>query len=283
MVARTNVALRPPDGFVVDATLPGLARRGTRSTFLVSQAPSPYEDPEEVVDEVETGFRDEAATAQKGLELRSVERLSVDGRPAVGAVGTQTAGGATFNKAIVILPAEGFLVTVSATLDQDDPVSAADALDVLRGARWSTQAAGGDLGFTVRPAPGYVKKASSGGLSYTRGGRSGPGVPVFLVNPSLGAAPTPEGERRDVARARFRALPGNPRPDAEDPVTIAGLPGWEFTGTGEEGGRERRYYAAVLFTEEGYLALVGTFDPTQHPNQTNAFRSMARSLELTGR
>ena len=59
VVARTNVAPRPPDGFVVDASLPGFARRGTRSTFLVSQTTMPYEDPEDVVDEVEAGFRGE--------------------------------------------------------------------------------------------------------------------------------------------------------------------------------------------------------------------------------
>lgn len=283
LVPRTNVALRPPDGFVVAASLPGLARKGTRSTFLVSQAATPYDDPEEVVDEVETGFNDEAATTQKGLELSSVKRLSIDGRPAVGATGTQTAGGLAFNKAIVTFPSEGFLVTVSATLAPDDPVSAADALAILRGARWSTRGAAGNPGFVVRPAAGYVKQAASGGLSYTLGGRLGPGVPAFLVNRSLGGTPTPRHERRDVARARFGAFPGNPRADSEEPVTISGLAGWEFTGTGKEGGRERRYYAAVLFTDEGYLALVGTFDPASYSDQTDAFRSMARSLELTDR
>ncbi len=35
--------------------------------------------------------------------------------------------------------------------------------------------------------------------------------------------------------------------------------------------------------DEGYLALVGTFDPASYSDQTDAFRSMARSLELTDR
>ena len=69
--------------------------------------------------------------------------------------------------------------------------------------------------------------------------------------------------------------------DSEHRVTIAGLPGWEFTGTGTEGQRDRRYYVAVVFTDAGYVLLVGTFDPDRYEDQTDAFKTMARSFELT--
>jgi hypothetical protein len=251
VVPRTNVGLRPPDGFVVVPSLPGLGRVGTRSTFLVTQGRSPYDDPNEVVDEVASGYNDEAATARHGFKFKSVERFTVDGRPAVGAVGTQT--------------------------------SAAEALAVLREARRSTRPGRGTLGFAITPAPGYVKEASSLGLSYTFKGRSGPGVPLFLVTPSLGERPPAPIDRRDAARARFEELPGNPAPEFEHRVTIAGLSGWEFTGSGREEGREARFYVVVLYTDDGYLALVGSFDPARFRDHTTAFKSMARSLELKNR
>ena len=81
VIPRSNVALRPPKGFVVDGSIPGLARKGTRSTFLVVQAESPYNDPQDVVDELMAGFNDKEATARQGLEFESVTRREVAGRP----------------------------------------------------------------------------------------------------------------------------------------------------------------------------------------------------------
>jgi hypothetical protein len=282
VIPRTNVALRPPEGFVVEPSLPGLVRRGTRSSILVIQTSSPYDDPDKVVDDLAGGLENDEAGARQGLEFESVERISVDGRPAIGAVGTQTVQEGTFDKAVVMFPSEGQLVTVSATLESGDPATAADALAVLRAARWSTKAGRGSLGFTVTPAPGYGKHASSAGLAYSLKRATGPDEADFVASPSLGTGPIPPDERRDLARSRFGELPGDPVAGTEKRVTIAGLPGWEFTGTGKEDGRDRRYYAAVLFTDAGYLALVGTFDPDRHKDQLGAFRSMAHSLELSG-
>ena len=220
------------------------------------------------------------ATARQGLEFESVTRLEVDGRPAVGATGTQTARGAKFNKAIVAFPSEGHFVTLTATLEPDDPVSADAALAVLRQARWVSEAAAGSTGFTITPAKGYEKQASSVGLVYTLDGDSGPGVAQFLVQESKGASATPASGRRDAARARFAGLPGSPEPTTEREVDIAGLPGVELTGAGKEFGLERRYYAAMLFTDDGYVLLAGTFDPDRYPaDQTPAFRAMGALVQ----
>ena len=282
VIPRSNVALRPPNGFAVEPSLPGLARKGSRSTFLVVQAKSPYDDPQDVVDELAAGFEDEQATASRGLELESVTRIEVDGRPAVGAIGTQTAGGAEFKKAIAAFPSEGYLVTLTATLEADDPLSAGEALAILREARWASRTAAGDTGFTITPAKGYEQQPTSTGLAYALDGDAGPGVAQFLAQPSLGAGATPAGGRQDAARARFAALPGSPAPTSEREIEIAGLPGWELTGTGTEDGRERRFYAVMLFTDDGYVLLAGTFDPERYPaDQTPAFRSMARSFRVT--
>ena len=117
---------------------------------------------------------------------------------------------------------------------------------------------------------------------YTLDGDSGPGVAQFLAQESKGPGATPASSRRAAARARFAGLPGSPEPTTEREVDIAGLPGVELTGAGTEDGGERRYYATMLFKDDGYVLLVGTFDPDQYPDdQTRAFRSMAHSFKLT--
>jgi hypothetical protein len=282
VVPRTNIALRPPAGFAVDARLPGLARRSGRSSLLVLQERAPRETPERIVDELASGAADTTALARRGITLTSAQRFSVDGHPAVGWTGTQRARGAELKKAFVAFPSHGHVVMLTATLAADDPVSATQALAILRAARWSAYAEPGDPGYAVTPAEGYVQRPSSAGLTYTRGGESGPGVAVFAGEASH-AGPVLRADRLGVARARFSALPGSPRPASERRVTIAGLPGWEFTGTGRENGRDQATYAAVLFTGDGHLALAGTFDPRRYRDQTGAFRAMARSLTLTDR
>jgi hypothetical protein len=285
VIPRTNIALRAPDGFVVDDALPGLVHRDARgsTTIMVAQSQARYDDPDKVVDDMAAGLRDKSKTAKQGLEFDSVQRISVDRRPAVGAVGTQKARGVTFKKAFVAFPSEGFLVTLTATLEPDTPVSAADAFAVLRGARWAAKSATGKLDYSIRPAAGYVKFRSSAGLGYSLDGKHAPGVPLFIVQAVNGShvPPGSDDQELEAAEAAFRGLAGNPTTDSEERVTIAGLPGWELAGNGSENGRKTKTYAAFLFTDDDrLLTLVGTFDPDSYPDQTEAFRSMARSLKL---
>jgi hypothetical protein len=285
VIPRTNIALRPPDGFVVDDSMPGLVHRGGTgaTTIMVAQMQSRYDDPDKVVDDMITGLKDKSKAAAQGLEFDSVQRISVDGRPAVGAVGTQKARGATFKKAFVAFPSEGFLVTMTATLEPGTPVSAADAFAVVRGARWAAKSATGKLDYSIKPAAGYDKLKSSAGLGYSLDGKQAPGVPLFIVRAVNGShvPPGSEDQALEAAEAAFRGLAGNPTPDTEERVTVAGLLGWELAGNGSENGRKTQTYAAFLFTDDDrLLTLVGTFDPDSYPDQTEAFRAMARSLKL---
>jgi len=279
-IPRTNLALEPPEGFKVDERLPGLSRPGTLSAFLVIQSAAKAENPETVLDGLEAGFKDEARTARQGVKIEKTERFEVEGHPAVAATGSQTARGTEFAKAVVAFPVDGNLVIATATLEADDPVSAQDALDVLRRARWSEQSAGGSASLTITPAKGYEEKQTSAGLLYTLDGRTGAGVPTFTVIPSFSGGETPKSQRRDSARGRFEQLPGNPSVETERSITIDGVSGSELTGSGSENGRAREYYTVILFTQDGYVIAVGTFDPAAHPDQRKAFERMARSLKL---
>ena len=202
VIPRTNVALRPPDGFQGISSLPGMGRVGTRSTFLVTQSRSAG-DPGDVIDGVAAKFSDAVGTRRDGLEFESVQRFSVDGRPALGAMGTQTVGDMTVNKAVMVFVSGRFAVTLTATLDPRDPVTAAEAMLVLRSARWVAGAALDRLGVAITPARRYHEQAWSDGLCYVL--RALPGrARRCSSSPRRWASPDRSGR---TARRRPRALP----------------------------------------------------------------------------
>jgi hypothetical protein len=279
VIPRTNVALRPPDRFVVDDSLPGLSRPDGHdyTSIVVEQRQTPYDDPDKAAGELAAGLKNDGPR----IEWKSVERVTVDGRPAVAAVGTEKANGETYKKAFVGFPAEGFSVMLTATLEPDVPTSAADALAVLRDARWSTTTARGDVGFAVKPAKGYDKLATSSGIAYSRG-KAKAGVPLFVGKAMNTATTVDENEWWEVGREAFAGITGDATVDTEQQVTIAGIPGRELIGSGTRNGRKSKTYVVVLFLDGRVLTLAGTFDPDRYPDQIRAFKSMAHSLRLRG-
>lgn len=273
----TKVLLRVPEGMQPDSAVSGVGRPGTRSTVVVTSLPVAGKEPRVALAEIATGFSGAAATRQ-GMDLGEVRELEVAGLPAVATSGTQRAGGTTYRKVMVVLAAEDGLVMLSGTLEPDDPLSTDDLLQALLATRWAAETAAGDLGFDLTPAPGYERQSGTNStIMLTLGGESGPDVPKFLATPSLGESPVEAGRHDAFARERFEELPHSPEVESAADVEIAGLPGVELTGHNSRGAV---VYAVLLFTETGYLVMVGDFDPDLHADQLPAFREMARSLVL---
>ncbi len=277
-IPRTNISLRVPEGMAVDESLSGLGEPGTRNSVVVMDLPVADKTSQEAVDEMAAAFTGPKA-AEQGMEFGEVRRVTIADHPAVVTTGVQRRSGRTYLKAIAVLAAADKVVMITGTAEEDGPLTVDDLLEVLTTARWNAEAAEGDLGFDLTPAAGYVRKDAVGGsVLFTLGGASGAGVPSLLAAPSLGHAPVEESRRRTFAETRFESLPAEPSADSTVEVDIAGLPGFEVTGVGSEG---ETVYAVVLFTETGYIAIAGDFDPTAHPDQLPAFRGMARSLVLS--
>jgi hypothetical protein len=278
-IPRTNILLRVPDGMAVDERLSGLGEPGTRNSIVVTTMPAGEQTPQEMMNEMADGFTGSKA-AKQGLELGEVRRLTIAGRPAVVTSGVQRQAGQTYAKAIAVLAADDTVVLISGTAEEDGSLTADDLLAVLTSARWSAETAEGDLGFDLTPAAGYERKDAAGGaVLFTLGGASGADAPKLLAAPSLGQAGVAESGRRSFAVTRFEGLPAKPAADATTEVEIAGLPGFELTGTGSRGGET--VYAAIVFTDDGYIVVAGDFDPATHPDQLPAFREMARSLVVS--
>lgn len=277
-IPRTNVLLRVPDGMEVDPDLPGLARPATNTSVVVMGQPLVGKTPEEALEEATDGLSGFQARLQ-GMDMDEPRELDVAGHPAVAVTGEQAASGTVYRKAIVILCTETTFVVMTGTIGPGDPLTANELLTTLTDARWGDETAPGDLGFDLTPAPGYRElPGSTSNIIIALGDEAGPDVPTLVAAPSLGGNPIEEDEREDFARKRFKKLPSTPRDESVEEVEIADLPGFELTGGNRAGVVT---YAAVLFTETGYLVIAGSFDPDLHPDQVPAFREMARSLVLT--
>ncbi|GAA1315161.1 hypothetical protein [Saccharothrix xinjiangensis] len=277
-IPRTNVLLRLPDGLEVDPSLPGLARPGANTSVVVMSQPLVDTTPEEAREEMADGLSGPKARLQ-GMDMDEPRELDVAGHPAIAVTGEQLASGAVYRKAIVALFTEKTFVMMTGTIEPGDPLTANELLTTLTDARWSDETAAGDLGFELTPAPGYQRQeGSTSSVIITLDGETGPNAPSLVAAPSLGDNPVEEGEREEFARKRFTKLPSTPQVESVTEVEVAGLPGFELTGSNRAGVVT---YGAVLFTEVGYLVITGRFDPDLHPDQVPAFQEMTRSLVLT--
>jgi hypothetical protein len=258
----------------VDASLPGLGKPGSRTSVVVLDQAVANKTAEQGLAEISAAFAGDSAKAQ-GLEMREPRQSTVAGFPALTTTGIQRIQAGTFSKVVVAMVADGRLVLMTGTIQQDDPLSADALLDTLTAARWNKQAAPGGFGFDITAAPGYQRTESSGGLLYSLGSATGTTAPKLIVAPSLGQTAIPAQQRREFAVSRFGSLPSAPKPNSTTEVTIDGLPGFELVGKGSDG---RTAYSVVLYPDNGYIVLVGDFDPATHPGQLSAFRAMANSL-----
>ncbi len=271
-IPRTRISLPVPDGMRVEPSLPGLARSNSRTSIVVVEQPTNGEPAREAMAETAAGFTSEQAR-QKGLDLEKPVETTIAGFPAFLTSGHQRASVGTFAKVNAILAAEDVLVIITGTLEPGDPLTVDDFKKAITGARWSTEAAPGDIGFDLTPAEGYQRKEGTSSLSFTRGAQGGP---KLIAAPSMGEPRLPE-DKRAYAVDRFGKLPAKPSADTVTEVTIAGMPGFEIVGHDSKG---KTAYAVMTFTETGYILVGGDFDPAKDGDQLPAFKQMARSLVL---
>ncbi|AFM16080.1 hypothetical protein Mycch_1272 [Mycolicibacterium chubuense NBB4] len=272
----THLALRVPDGMQVDASLPGLVRPKTNTTIVVVDQQQPAgQQPDKTLAKMEDTFRKSAGPGQQGLKLDAPKRTEIAGFPASIVTGTQEAKEGSFRKALAAIAPPDSFVTLTGTAEQKDPLTDQQLLATFCDARWLTERAPAELGFTITPSGDYKEVPSGGSLMFSLRGETGPDVPIFLAAPSQGQSPVPAAERRAFAERRFRGLPGNPQVQTVEDATVAGDPAVEIVGSSPAASN----YSMMVFTDTGYILLSGVAR-NDAPDQTPAFREMAQSLRL---
>ncbi|TWP53551.1 hypothetical protein FKR81_06265 [Lentzea tibetensis] len=132
----TKVSLRPPEGMQVDAKLPGLRRPDTQSTVTVTVMPESAQTAQQRLDAMAEVLTSEKVN-QQSIKMAPFQRVTVAGMSAITSTGTHEFKGKTFARAAVVMAGDDGAVMMTAELDEDDPLSAEDALAVLTDAKWN--------------------------------------------------------------------------------------------------------------------------------------------------
>ncbi|MFC3455498.1 hypothetical protein [Amycolatopsis speibonae] len=271
-IPRTRISLLVPKGMRVEPSLPGLGRSNSGTSVVVVEQAMDGKPVQEALNQAAAGLTSERAK-QQGIELEEPVELRIAGFPAFLTSGTQRVAAGTFGKVNAMIAADDTLVIITGTLQPGESLTIDDFKKVISGARWSAEAAPGSIGFDLTAAEGYQRKESTAAITYNRGEQGGP---KLLAAPSMGQVRLPE-DKRAYAVDRFAKTPSTPSADTVTEVTLAGLSGFEMLGRDSKG---RTAYAVMVFTETGYILIMGDFEPAKHGDQLPAFKEMAHSLVL---
>jgi hypothetical protein len=129
-----------------------------------------------------------------------------------------------------------------------------------------------------------VTPAINKALLYTKDGvipTKSPKDPLFVAAPSLGKVTA--GDKRQFAEQRLRqtAETKGLTVESTNPVTIAGLEGYESVAKAEDtqSGIPLVVYQAILFDESSYILMQGLVGTELGEQYLPAFKEMARSLK----
>ncbi|WP_232667286.1 hypothetical protein [Pseudonocardia sp. TRM90224] len=276
-IPRTRVAIKPPDGMVVDETLPGLARTDVATTVrVIETARDPNEPAPKVVEQVAGGYRSEAQANLADLKVASIREVQVAGFPAVAVEATQAVQEGILGRAMVSIVSNDSIVLLDGTIAPGDPLTPAALLTSLLDARWLDVAAAGSLGFDLTPAAGFKRLPSSTTIAVSLDGSTAPGAPLLVASAPNIQAPIAAADRKIFAEQQLESLTGEKAYDSATPIEVSGLTGWEMLDRGPG----LSVYLVVLFAGDWSLVLAGSFDSKVHPDQVPAFQTMARSVVL---
>ena len=280
-VPGTAVMLRPPAGFVLTDRFPGFLQESTSSSIMVTEIPGPY-------GEVTRGITDAELAGQKGMTILSNTEAEVDGHPAILLQVEQQAHGLEFKKWIVavdLAPSTTLIVAsypAATAADQEEPLREA-VLGATFGQRSDPLEA---LAFTATPvAPLEVAHVMGQNLVLSHEGQFpvGEGDPLMVIG--LSASQGLEvPDKESFAEQRVKQVVGieNVTVVQNEPVTIAGLPGYTTTatGTGARGEIPLTIFQVILFGSSDYCLIQGITPSASSDTYLPLFKQIANSFEM---
>lgn len=274
-----GVAIRQPDGFIVDDSFEGFGMREKQISVMALSLPGPFR-------EISGGFT-EMHIEEQGWTFLSREELKVGDMPAVFIQFEQTAAGTVFEKLTLTFGSDEKTTLVTATYPKEfrDEFSAE-----LRAAVLSSRPAKAD---PAAEAPDLTVEGSkklrrtfgvSGLIIYTLKGKipaDAPEDPLFLIGKGFRVVLDTKGFAEQ--RLRTHAHTKNVANVSTTPFSVDGLEGFESTATArdEESNIPLILYQAIVFDEKDYILMVGLVGVEKQEEYLPEFKKMARSLRRT--
>jgi hypothetical protein len=285
-VTGTSVALAPPPGFVPSSRFPGFERADLQSSIMVTEIPGPVAD-------VSRGMTP-AGLATRGMALISSTRQLVDGRHALLLNVSQTAGGMTVHKWMIVSGDTTTTVMIVGTFPKElEPEIGGPMRDSLLTARWAAAAAPPDhfegLSFRVSPTKSLkIAGRMSNMLMLTESGQMGPQgstAGLLVVGTSLASVDISDLKAFAVTRASQTKQLTGIRVSEQGTTTIGSEAAYELVAEGTDiaTGRPVTLYQVVVPDPQGYVLMQGMVASTRAAAMVPEFRKVARTFRRTAR
>jgi hypothetical protein len=285
-VTGTSVALAPPADFVPSSRFPGFERADVQSSIMVTEIPGPFAD-------VTRGMTAEGL-GTRGMTLISSTRQLVDGRQALLVKVSQSAGGMTVHKWMIVSGDARTTVMIVATFPQEYDTQIGDAVkDSLLTARWAVAGPPPDhfegLSFRISSTPALkIAGRLSNMLMLTESGRMGPQGPtaaVFVVGTSLAPADLSDLKAFAITRASQTKQLSGVRVYDQGTSAIGDEAAYELVAEGTDiaTGRLVTLYQVVLPDPQGYVLMQGMVASTRAATMVPEFRKTAQTFRRTAR
>jgi len=258
-VTGTSVALAPPPGFSPSARFPGFERADLQASIMVTEVEGPFA-------ELTRGMT-QSGLATRGMTLISSSTPQVAGRRGLLLHVSQSAGGTSFLKWMLVVGDAKASVMIVATFPKSAEVELSEAVKASLLTTELGAAAPQDhfegLAFRVSSTPTLkIAGRMSNMLLLTESGSMAPQGPqgaLFVVGSSLGPADLGDLKTFAETRAKQTKQLKGIRISREGPRTIDGTPAHELVAEGTDlaTGRAVTLYQLVLPDGDGYVLMQG--------------------------
>lgn len=275
----TKVSLVPPDGFNGASNFQGFQQNESGATIMLLDIPGPYAM-------VSKGVTKETMLS-KGVEVSSIENLTINGLPALFLTGTQNAYGNVYTKYILVFGSDFETIMINGAVPQNlqqiaqnvkksiltvyyeagkkvDPLDAIDfKLDVSKTKLKFAKSVSGSLIYTVDgelPTKSTDKTDLIAGKSFSK------------VNAQ---------DKKLLAMNRIKQMPLNVENiEFTNEITIDGISGYEISASGinKETGKQESIYQVMLFSDNLYYMLLGTTNDVT-PKSINEIKTAIRTFK----
>jgi len=258
-VSGTKISLIAPKGFIKAANFLGFQQTQSGSTIMVMDIPGPFA-------ETSKAMTKEAFLSQ-GVEVKNIEKLTLNGLPAIFVTGEQNAYGNTYTKLVLVFGTSTETILINGAspnnlqeiakeiktamltcfYEADKKINPFDAVD------FEIDVSAGKLIFA---------KAVSNSLTYTMDGNlptKSEDKTSLIVGKSF--SKTSVVDKKLFALNRIKQLPIEiSKIESTLEITIDGISGYEIIATGKDKktGEPEKNYQVILFIDSLYYIFYGS-------------------------
>jgi hypothetical protein len=255
----TKISLIPPDGFTDAQNFLGLQQAEMRSSILVLDIPGPYT-------EVSKGITKKNLQS-KGVEMQSIENLTINSLPAIFVTGTQKASGTQYTKYILVFGTESETIMINGVHPDDLKLVGEQIRNAMRSVYYEA-----DKKLNPFAALDYTIDVSQTKLKF---GKSMSNSLIFTVD---GQVPTASSDKTNLIVVKsFSQINSDDKKLfcinrlKQTPIdiysivytkeiTIDGMSGYEIyaKGSNDDTNETENIYQVILFNDKLYYMLFGT-------------------------